>query len=798
MPIKLLLTYLFIAMSITTIDAVASEQSPNMPDIIGLASPIRLNADTTTLRLADYFMDISRISGIESPDGAVKIDWQRGAATALLTATTQLLPLSVLRISTQNNTQYDILLQRSRKVTHSISFPDEKSIYKTVEIAGGFNNWNPKPNPLVKTGNTWQTKLIIDPGVYQYKMVIDGNWILDPYNPDSADNNIGGFNSVLTVNGGNTNKPIATIESISNGKIILHTDSPLTVPFLFWNNQRLPLPAPKMLRKKISYQITLPNGATQLKRSWLRLYHCNQTQAGSDQLIPLEYGKMISNTKQLTRDDKETTIMYFLMIDRFEDSDTATNMPVKDARVLPPANYMGGDFGGITKHINNNYFSNLGINTIWVSPITQNAWGAYQEYPEPRRWFSGYHGYWPISNNTVEKRFGTASDFSNLVTNAHQKNINVILDLVANHVHEEHPIYKQHPDWATPINLPDGRKNIRLWDEQRLTTWFDTFLPTLDYEKPEVVQFMVDSSLYWIKNFGIDGFRHDATKHIPNVFWQTLTQKLKQEIIVPKQKNILQIGETYGSRELIGNYVGSGQMDGQFDFNLYFDARAVFALDNEPFTKLQNSLQESLDYYGHHSLMGNISGNHDMARFNSYASEALRFDENAKEAGWLRTIEAQNEIGYQKTAMLLAFIATIPGIPVLYYGDEIGMVGGDDPDNRRPMKFDNLSPNEWQLKQTTAQLFKLRQNNMALLYGNTQMLTCTNTLWAYSRQYSNEKVIIAFNKGKQNTTLKLPTSKNNWIISASNLPEHKNEKLTNKKQINLAPYSFVVLTQVQP
>lgn len=218
----------------------------------------------------------------------------------------------------------------------------------------------------------------------------------------------------------------------------------------------------------------------------------------------------------------------------------------------------------------------------------------------------------------------------NKMTNAaHKRNIGIILDLVANHVHEEHPIYKMHPDWQrrsicrTDAKISDYGTNTASQRGSILSCLPSTM-------KTRSVKYMVDSSLYWLTAYGLDGFRHDATKHIPNVFWQTLTQRIKKEVVIPKKRSILQIGETYGSRELIGSYVGSGQMDGQFDFNLFFDARAVFALDNEPFEKLQTSLRESMQYYGYHSLMGNITGNHDMARFISYAGEDLRFEENAK------------------------------------------------------------------------------------------------------------------------------------------------------------------------
>lgn len=169
---------------------------------------------------------------------------------------------------------------------------------------------------------------------------------------------------------------------------------------------------------------------------------------------------------------------------------------------------------------------------------------------------------------------------------------------------------------------------------------------------------------------------------------------------MPQQRIIYQIGESFGSRELIGSYLGSGLLNAQFDFNIYFDARSAFAIDDVSFEMMENSLQTTFDYYGYHHTMGNISGNHDLPRFISYAGKGLQWDEDEKEAGWSRNIEVVDTIGYYKLKMLRTFNATIPGIPITYYGDEIGMPGAGDPDNRRMMRFDSLSAHELDVRNT--------------------------------------------------------------------------------------------------
>ena len=158
---------------------------------------------------------------------------------------------------------------------------------------------------------------------------------------------------------------------------------------------------------------------------------------------------------------------------------------------------------------------------------------------------------------------------------------------------------------------------------------------------------------------------------------------------------------------------------------------------------------ESLAFYGHHSLMANITGNHDIPRVISFASEALRFDEPDKEAGWTRDIQNINPVGYKKLASLTAFVMTIPGIPVIYYGDEIGMPGAGDPDNRRMMRFENLSELEQNQLDINKKLTQLRKERLSLIYGDFKVLKVSDKVYAYSRSYFDETTVVVFNKDSE-------------------------------------------------
>ena len=140
--------------------------------------------------------------------------------------------------------------------------------------------------------------------------------------------------------------------------------------------------------------------------------------------------------------------------------------------------------------------------------------------------------------------------------------------------------------------------------------------------------------------------------------------------------------------------------------------------------------------------MGYISGNQDRPRFISVAGGDVKFEEDTKQAGWTREIGVKNEIGYNKLQTLLAFNMTIPGIPTIYYGDEFGMPGANDPDNRRMMKFSELSYKESETLEITKKLIQIRRNNMQFLYGDFNILHVDSKVLVYSRSYFNKTGIV--------------------------------------------------------
>lgn len=770
--------------------ACSQEESMIFPEsdfnVVGLSSPIQLEPDSTAVPVQDFVLYPNLIDSIAFTGGGVKFTADR---EFFLFDSKAMEPINLLKIYS-GDTIFSIPVQRSDKLEVEFKLSDPTRSFKTVQVFGDFNAWNPQLGAMEYIDGAWTRTDWLSPGRYQYLFAIDGVRKLDPANPDSVDNNFGGYNSLRWVANPVDDKPLLRTRSYSQTSIELSAVNTTRVIAL-WENQELN--PSQIISDGERIKLIIPEAAKQTKRSFIRVYVANKYNVGNQILIPLEYGKVVSSANQLSRSDWRANILYFLMVDRFNNADSTNDGTMHDPEILPQADYYGGDIKGVTEKIRSGYFKELGINSVWLSPIVQNAEGAWGLFPKPRTKFSAYHGYWPTSFSKVDYRFGTPDDLKELVKTAHENNFNVLLDFIANHVHKNHWVYKQHPDWATDLYLPDGSLNTERWDEYRLTTWFDTHLPSLDLMNPELTNMLTDSAIFWIDEYDIDGFRHDATKHVPSYFWRELTKKIKKQIIYPKKKSFYQIGETYGSRELIASYVGSGQMDAQFDFGIYDDALPTFARDGVSFSRLKTSIDESAKYYGNHHLMGNITGNQDKSRFMGFAGGDLRFDEDQKLAGWTREIKVDRPEGYSRLKLFHAFNMTIPGIPVIYYGDEIGMTGGNDPDNRRMMRFDLSNPEEIDVKGTVSRLAKLRRQSLELSYGDLTWLSVSDDVMVFARTYFDQIAIVALNKGKEVADVQVKVPDNYKEAILKDLIGEVIENTDGYINLSVQPMSFQII-----
>ena len=627
---------------------------------------------------------------------------------------------------------------------------------KTVTVAGSFNQWNPSSTPLKKTSqNLWELSLPLATGSYPYKLVIDGKWSLDPTNPEKAPDGSGNQNSLLKV-------------LPSSSACFLYADSRSLDSLTFASapaNHKMEIASavaemPDGTSKEIPTE-PLPDGRWKVSTqdlpplAWVRLMG-----VGADG-IPTLPARARAGPDPALGADRHDLIMYMAFIDRMVDGDPSNN-PKPDPKVEPPAQYYGGDLIGLQQLIEQGYFEKLGVNTLWLTPVNQNPLLPFQEFKEPRRWYTGYHGYWPTSSTEVETRFGGEKALTDLATAAKKRGLHLLLDLVLAHVHEEHPAYRKHPNWFGSLTLPDGSKNLRKWDnETQFTTWFEPFLPRFNYDQPEACNYLIENAANWVQRFNLDGFRLDAVKHIPPKFWTSFRQGLRSRLPQSSSDSFYLVGETFMDRKGINSFIGPNRLDGQFEFPLYDSILATFGMGTEDFTSLEASALASDRVFGPETTMSPLLGNHDKSRFLAYADGDLPDLKEPDEfvVGWNKPPKVDHPSSYAKLRLAFTFVLTSPGVPMIYYGDEIGMTGAQDPDNRRMFPdLKKLSPEEKKVQEHVAKLNAIRAAHPAIRYGSRRCLHADQETYAVLRAYLKDRVLILYNRSEQPRELTLVLS----------------------------------------
>jgi len=681
-----------------------------------------------------------------------------------------------------NGGEFAIPIYSKKLARVGFSFKPGKN-YKLITLFGSFNSWN-RNELIMKDENgdgIFEITIPLEPGRYEYKFYVDGEEIVDPENPVFVSNGMGSFNSIVEVEKSNDDNSFLHVANYSHGR------GKVKFNFVYQrdgNSQPISLQNIIALidNKKINVEDIEIDGAniSVTMDKWslsgedvLRLAVSSNGVSTNMQMVFLQDGEPKNIDSEFSWQDG---VIYSLLIDRFKYGDASLNKPIEHDSLFYQANYNGGDLQGVIDKINEGYFSELGVNTIWISPLYDNPNEAFQEYPAQHRWYSGYHGYWPIAQNKVEEHFGTMDKVKELVKTAHGRGIKVLLDFVSNHVHEQHNYYLEHKDWFGKLELPDGRLNLRFWDEYRLTTWFEPYLPSFDYNNsPEAVEAVTNDALWWLNETGADGYRHDAVKHVPNVFWRSLTKKLKKNIEIPEARKVFQVGETFGGYDLVSSYVNNGQLNSQFNFNLYNKAQVAFIDPDESFKILDDDMKRTFSVYGPIHLMGNIMDSHDKNRYMAYTDGDLELSQwSAIEEGWNNPPRVDHKSSYKKAELYLAYMNAIPGLPVIYYGSEFGMTGASDPDNRRMMRFgDELNENEKEMLENAKQIINLRGKHTALRYGDFYTLKADKKIYAFVRSDFNERLLVVVNKSENPKQVEIQLPK---FYSATKITDVRNNE----------------------
>ncbi len=451
-------------------------------------------------------------------------------------------------------------------------------------------------------------------------------------------------------------------------------------------------------------------------------------------------------------------VIYLIMPDRFANGDPTNDEPAEAPgthdRVNPRA-YHGGDLRGIREHLP--YLKDLGVTTLWLTPILKN--GAAQDY----------HGYGSVDLYAVDPHLGTIRDYQELVAEAHKQSMKIVFDFVPNHVGPKHPWVAEPPlpDWfhGTRQHHMDTRAGLNggfygKTDKQSIANdpfetlvdphapprlsrnltdgWFFNTLPDLNTESPVVAQYLLQNSIWWAETSGLDGYRLDTFPYVPRKFWSTWHAELHH--IYPY---LTTIGEVFHPDPSVTSFFAGGEkrFDGidsglntLFDFPTFFAQRDVLLL-NAPVRRIADVLRHDSLYVRPDALV-TFFANHDVPRFASADGSSPA-----------------------KLKLAFGLTLTLRGIPELYYGDEIGLPGGGDPDNRRdfPGGWPGDSKNAFTAEGRTAEqqelftyvqtLLRLRREHPALQCGRV-----------FLRETEEERVLAAFNNSTEPRELKIPLS----------------------------------------
>lgn len=635
----------------------------------------------------------------------------------------------------------------------------------SVHVAGDFNGFSATATPLEEVGlagsNVWEVALPLVPGDHAYKLVIDGEYRLDETSPLSMWE--GGIENSRVV-AEDCSQPRLDVFEVavagSNGTLsaviayVAASDGlpSATVPEVTIDGLALPASA---LAWDEEARLLRVNAAAPEGKHRLEVTAVDAANRASRRAFPF----WIDGARPFAWED---AVLYFVLTDRFRNGDATNDAPV--AGPDPKANYQGGDWTGLRLAIEEGYFDALGVNVLWISPHVDNPGGAFPG--ADGRSYTGYHGYWPARAREVEERFGTAAELKAAIDAAHARGIRVILDVVLNHVHDEHEFWIDHPG-APWFHSPEYVCGY----DQPLTCSFADYLPDLDHRTLETMKAVVADAKWWIEETGADGFRVDAVKHFEHAVGRTLRHEMRDHRLAGDR--FWMVGETFvgrwtdaGQADTVKAYVGPRELDGQFDFPLHWEIVRTIGRGEGTLRDLEKVVRESEGFYGPDALMANFIGNHDVSRFVSHANGDIAdlFGGGAQEQGWTAPpAQPASPVPYARMRSAFTLLFALRGVPTIYYGDEIGLAGAGDPDNRRAMPWTGIGPEGLAVRDHVATLAEARRIRRELSRGTATQVFLENEVLVLERAFEGRYAYVAINRGGSARSIAAPSAAQDGI-----------------------------------
>lgn len=446
--------------------------------------------------------------------------------------------------------------------------------------------------------------------------------------------------------------------------------------------------------------------------------------------------EVTARTKKNAKDfDWDESVIYFMVTDRFFDGNESNNT-ASGAQTYGKDNaglYHGGDFAGITQKLD--YLEDLGINTIWITPIVENIPGVTvtDTGKEDVPYNAAYHGYWASDFTKLNPTLGTKEEFQTLIDQAHNRGIRIMVDIVVNHAGYDTKFGDMIRSEDDVVSGSDQKDSL-------------SDLPDFKTEDPAVSAQLVKWQTQWVKDFGIDYFRVDTVKHVENDTWAELKNALTEV-----DSDFKMIGEYAGGGYASnGNTLGTGEMDSDLDFD-FNDQAANFVKGN--ISSVENFLASRNSALNNTYMTGQFLGSHDEDGFKQKLLDGGMKEDAATAASM---VAASLQI-------------TAKGQPVIYYGEEIGQTGLNNyPYQTNRYDFDwSIVSNDNKTYQHYKKMLSIRNaytDVFARGDRKTILASDENGYDIVSRSYKGTKLYVGLNIKDVAQTVEIPVSENNGTV----------------------------------
>lgn len=640
----------------------------------------------------------------------------------------------------------------SGQVRHTFSF-EAKKPHKSVHVAGTFNNWNKAANPLhrVGTSQTWQTSLSLPVGKHHYKFVLDGEtWIVDPAAKKNEDDGNGNVNSVLFILPADYGQPATAGDDQFTKSALRHERN---VPDLNFDRGRLRLSIRTRAGDIGTAEVQLGTRSVPMKRvrkdevsesfvasiPWngkARLAYVFALEEGANRRYLTPGGLMMTPEPRFQVDPAsfdafevpgwvERSIFYQIFPDRFCNGSSANDPVGTVAWDTKPQNgdhVFGGDAAGVQSKLG--YLKNLGVDAVYFNPIFESP---------------VIHRYETTDYTKVDPRFGTNREFVTLTKAMKRHGMRVVLDGVFNHVAPNFPMFadilknqqrSKYLDWFHIKSFPVAVKDPPPYE----AWWGYKSMPEVNLLHKPAADYMLRVPRFWHREAQIDGWRLDVANEVPMEFWRAFRKAVKG---LGEDRWI--VGEVWGDGS---QWLKGDQWDSVMNYP-FREAVLKFVADGRTApTQFADRLTAVYEGYAPQVSrnMMNLIGSHDTPRFRTLCK------------------------GDEKLAMMGATVLlTWIGAPSIYYGDELGMEGGPDPDNRRGMAWGSANKSNRVFTHYKS-LIAARRSSKALQFGDFRFLVRNDTkrIVAYERTWNNERAVVILNRSEsaQSVDLALGNAQN--------------------------------------